>query len=70
MANKKQEILTEEKIILDLSTDDFEALLSMAETGVKAAIMQLLGQPDAIRNINQTTSEALRIIDAAKIKKD
>lgn len=45
---------------------DHAALLDMAETGVKAAVMQLLSQPDAVRNIHQTTSEALRVLDAAK----
>lgn len=49
-----------------MTTADHAALLDMAEVGVKAAVMQLLGQPDAIRNINQTTTEALRVLDAAK----
>lgn len=65
MATKKQEP-TPETVTISMTPADHAALLDMAEVGVKAAVMQLLGQPDAIRNINQTTSESLRIIDAAK----
>ena len=49
-----------------MAAADHAALLDMAEVGVKAAVMQLLQQPAALRNIQQTTTEALRVIDAAK----
>ena len=65
MAAKKQEP-SPETVSLSMAAADHAALLDMAEVGVKAAVMQLLQQPAALRNIQQTTTEALRVIDAAK----
>lgn len=65
MAKAKQET-PPETVTISMLPADHAALLDMAETGVKAAVMQLLSQPDAVRNIHQTTSEALRVLDAAK----